>query len=272
MEESSYYSESPSQSPELESQIPDPDPDPDLFSITEPLQFTICNWYGNMYIKNAGIVSKRCTSKCFHESAYCEKHSSLRHDFKPISKKLCNSYQSIIITPKTYTQIESTLESLNYRITDKQCVIKPHDTYADLSESDKITLDNEEVYYYNTPKKSECTTAIRLSLKKYCNGASVVSANGMIFCRNCYEKVVAHKIGGPTISTITDSDALDNTLREMILAGTYQGPGKKTPKPKTEKEDLPKSCCTGTTKKGQPCSRYAVIEGMCKAHYTSANA
>jgi hypothetical protein len=238
--------------------------------------FSICNWYGYKVVKDTGILVKRCCTKCQHGSIYCSKHDSLKHDFRNCnlqeSKKMCNSYQNIIITPRSYNQLKLTLTSLGYNMADRQKVYKPYETYADISESSHITLDGEETYHYNAEKNHNSTSSLRLIFKKYCSSHAHVVSNGMFFCKGCYETIIGNKIGGPTLNTISSRKALEIKITELILEGKYTGPSstRKNKKSGLDTEpEQPKPMCKAKTKKGIPCTRQASVEEFCKTHHNS---
>ncbi len=220
--------------------------------------FILCNWYNHINVSEVGIVTKRCTTKCISKSIYCEKHTSLKNDFKlVVTKKLCSSYKNIEITPSSYRQIESCLVNNNYNILDKQYITEPYETYADFSDETKIVLDNDETYYYTTNLKKEKSMNIRVNLKKYCTGVASIFANDILFCKDCYEKKVAHKIAGPTINTIINEHNLNEKLKQLIIKGEYIDPNKK----------INKELCTSTTTKGTDCTYFEYCDGVCKKHY-----
>jgi hypothetical protein len=202
-------------------------------------------------IKNVGYVPKKCLKICKNH-IYCPIHKFASSDFSIYETGKCSSNSSMEFTPVSHDQAKNILILHNIDIKERQCIIKPYETMGDFSDDDKVVLDDGTEYFYTKDKNRKNTKELKVSIQTYCNRKALIKYKNYIYCKECYEKYVASKIGGPAIITLYEqSKLLEDYVSQPV---------------KDEAE-----CCSAETKKGDPCKNKAVENGMCRRHSQAIN-
>ncbi len=205
-----------------------------------------CAWYSLINIPQIGPVPKKC-SKLRKKGIYCPYHTSFSTDFDIIEGKRCSSSCMTEFVPVSYEQTKNILTVNHININERQRVVKPYKTMANLSEPEHITLDDDTVYNYGKESKK-----IKLSIKSYCNNKSLIKYKDQYYCDICYEKYLANKINGPAIITIREKEQLLLDYEKEAEEGG-EGEGKVV-------------ICSAMTKKNGQCKCKAVADGFCNRH------
>jgi hypothetical protein len=150
----------------------------------------ICNWstYKGTHCRR-NILPTKCPGKI----NFCAMHVILIKDFTRMSDPgiLCDTFADIKLVPRSYAHIKSVMKEISNEDNIVDVFCGGSSERAKITKNYILILSDSSKYYYTDHKSNEGNYKARnlkLLLKKYCDGISVIKYNEVQYCEECYKK------------------------------------------------------------------------------------
>ena len=160
----------------------------------------ICHWttYSGSHCRRTIVPGKKDDEKIH----FCSLHKQLILDYKYTKKsdELCDTYETIKVTPRSYKHIRSVMNNMgNEDDLVNVYMVGGLVEEADLSDHKCVTILSDDYKYYYKPTRGQPKAKnIKIILKRYCQDNSIITIDGTKYCEECYKKIK----GVPKISVL----------------------------------------------------------------------